>query len=301
MSELRENNRVLIVDDQKEIHDDFDEMLGSTDNALTDELAAAFMPDVQDRPRINFELIHALSGEEAIAVVSEAQLTQTPIAAAYIDIRMPPGIDGIETVRRLHDIDKDIEIVIMTAYTDKRFEDILQDMALVHKLLYMRKPFAREEIRQMTLSLVTKWNIEQEMHRSLNALAVGNERLKAVVDAVDVPVAVFDVSGALVVSNSAFDELHEMMRDDSSRLSDSEANEELASRLRSADAATTSDASPFPIEDLQLHRNLNKEGELYIRAQIAIEDEEGENLGTVVFLRDLDDEIERWRKSTQSE
>ena len=76
---------------------------------------------------------------------------------------MPPGIDGIETIRRIRKIDRDVEIVIMTAYTDKALPEIVHDMELLHKLLYIRKPFAHEEIQQITLSLVGKWNVEREL------------------------------------------------------------------------------------------------------------------------------------------
>ena len=162
-----QNNRVLIVDDQREIHDDFDEMLGTGGTkSLTDDLASSFLDEDDGVPRFDFELLHATSGEQALEVVTQAHATQSPIAAAYVDIRMPPGIDGIETIRRIRGIDRHVEIIIMTAYTDQRFEDIVQNMELLDKLLYIRKPFAREEIQQITLSLVSKWNMERELHAS---------------------------------------------------------------------------------------------------------------------------------------
>ena len=174
-----DNNRVLIVDDQRDIHDDFDEMLGGDDTAaLTDELAASFLQEEHSRPRFGFELIHATSGEQALDIMMEARQERAPIAAAYVDIRMPPGIDGIETVRRIRGIDSHVEIVIMTAYTDKRFADIVQNMELLHKLLYIRKPFTREEIQQITLSLVSKWNLENELNASREQLAVMREELE---------------------------------------------------------------------------------------------------------------------------
>ena len=115
-----ENRRVLIVDDQKEIHADFVEMLkpGLT-KASTDELAPAFIHE-ENKPFLpEFELSHATSGEEAYEAIKAGKESNRPIAVVYIDIRMPPGIDGIETIRRVRKIDHDIEVVIMTAYTDK--------------------------------------------------------------------------------------------------------------------------------------------------------------------------------------
>ena len=66
---------------------------------------------------------------------------------------MPPGIDGVEAVRRMRAVDRDLEVVIMTAYSDKPLSAIIGDVDLLHKILYVRKPFAREEVQQISLSL----------------------------------------------------------------------------------------------------------------------------------------------------
>ena len=95
-----------------------------------------------------------MSGEDACKIVRAAREEGRPVALAYVDVRMPPGIDGVETVRCVREIDAEVELVMMTAYTDRRVSDIVRNMELLHKLLYIRKPFAREEIQQITLSLV---------------------------------------------------------------------------------------------------------------------------------------------------
>ena len=160
-----ENNRVLIVDDQHEIHDDFAEMLKPVlVRPSTDDLAAAFVGEEEEERFLpEFELLHASNGEEAYEIIRTGRESNRPVAVAYIDIRMPPGIDGIETIRRVRKIDRDIEIVIMTAYTDRSLPEIVHDMELLHKLLYIRKPFVHEEIQQITLSLVGKWNVERDL------------------------------------------------------------------------------------------------------------------------------------------
>ena len=123
--------------------------------AFVSETEKAFLPQ--------FELFHATSGEEACEMVKAGQDRNAPFAMAYVDVRMPPGTDGIETVRRIRKFEQNLEIVIMTAYSDKTLPEIVNDMQLLHKLLYIRKPFSREEIQQITLALVGKWNIEQEL------------------------------------------------------------------------------------------------------------------------------------------
>ena len=143
-----DNTRVLVVDDQAEIHDDFNEMLPSDPAPhASDQLATTFLqkPDAAhglSLPR--FDLLHASSGEEACAIVSKQHERGEPVAVAYVDIRMPPGIDGVQTVSRLRNIDCGIEVVVMTAYSDRPLPAIMGDRELLHKMLYIRKPFAHE-------------------------------------------------------------------------------------------------------------------------------------------------------------
>ena len=163
---INRNTRVLIVDDQDAIHTDFQEILSQTNGkTASDDLAPAFLP-VDTEPLTThlptFELWHASSGDEAYRIVKAAKEANRPFAVAFIDIRMPPGMDGIETVRQIRKFEKNLEIVIMTAYMDKPFHEIVTNMEVLHKLIYIRKPVGRVEIQQMTLSLVEKWNVEAE-------------------------------------------------------------------------------------------------------------------------------------------
>ena len=173
------NNRVLIVDDQKEIHQDFEEMLKpGLIEASTDDLARAFGSDVDENFLPEFELLHVRSGKEAYERVKEAAEMGNPIAVAYMDVRMPPGWDGVETTHEIRKIDRDIEIVIMTAYSSRPLSEVVNNTELLHKLLYVRKPFAREEIQQMTISLVEKWNVEKELADRNRQLALSEQELQ---------------------------------------------------------------------------------------------------------------------------
>ena len=164
------NNRILIVDDQPELHDDFREILApSAEPRESDDLAAAFgngdgwpnaAADRDDAFLPPFEIRHAYSGLEACAQVEEAWSEGRPFALAFVDLRMP-GIDGIEAIRRIRRTDRDLEIVVMTAYSGRRLSDIVRNTELLHKMLYVQKPFIREEIQQIALCMVGRWNIER--------------------------------------------------------------------------------------------------------------------------------------------
>ena len=163
------NTRVLIVDDQDAIHDDFQEILNRQNReTASDTFAAAFLPADSKRSTTDlptFELTHASSGDEAYQMIKAAQAANQPFAVAFIDIRMPPGMDGIETIRQIRKFEKNLEIVIMTAYMDKPLYEIVTNMEMPHKLLYIRKPVMRVEIQMITFSLVEKWNVEQKAFR----------------------------------------------------------------------------------------------------------------------------------------
>ncbi len=205
-----ENKRVLVVDDQREIHDDFSGMLEGGEGLSSDELAGAFVASSAEPALPSFDLLHASSGEEGCAIVRAARERGEPIAVAYVDVRMPPGIDGVEAVRRMRAVDREVEIVIMTAYSDKPLSAIVDDMERLHKLLYIRKPFAREELQQVTLSLVAKWNVERALATARRRLADGRRRLESLLDAAGDAIAMYDREGRFVLANARYGRLIEL-------------------------------------------------------------------------------------------
>lgn len=198
------NNRVLIVDDHENIHQDIEEMLKpNLSKSITDSLAKVFGSNVEENFLPDFELLHAMNGKMAYEIIKQSIDDNKPIAVVYVDMRMPPGWDGLETIRKIREIDKNVEIVIMTAYSDKPLSEIIYDMELLHKLLYIRKPFAREEIQQMTISLVEKWNTEME-------LELNRQRLESVINSTRDSISMFDKMGNLVFANKRYLDMFEL-------------------------------------------------------------------------------------------
>jgi len=297
------NYRVLIVDDQEEIHNDFKEMLASgLTKRATNELAATFVAQ-SDKPVLpQFELSHAASGEEACAMVKAAQESNRPFALAYIDVRMPPGTDGIETVRQIRQFEQDIEIVIMTAYSDKTLPEIVNDMELLHKLLYIRKPFSREEIQQITLSLVGKWNIEQELAKhqreledSNQQLESSNQRLQAVLDATGDAIGMFDAEGRLQVANQGYEKLLDATESELKQMSLNDLVERMKARLR-----------PSVLPELGRELFLDRAGDLeeeateagdsnprlFYRSTAPVHNSQQDPMGHIVMYRDVSKEVE---------
>ena len=296
--ELRdyENKRVLIVDDQKEIHSDFVEMLKlNLVDRLTDELGADFLPK-EDRAFLpEFELSHAISGEEASQVVQAARASNCPFAVAYIDIRMPPGIDGIETMRRIRQIDSAIEIVIMTAYTDRPLPEIIQDMELLHKVLYLRKPFAREEIQQITLALVEKWNVGQALAEKQQQLTDSHQRLEAVLDATGDAIAMYDIAGSLAFANRGYEELFNLPVSELQKISPDAFMVRFKDRFQKPDLSEAVGGLVFEDRDGMIEETSAgpvPRRRLLYRSTAPVHDSQGGVLGELYVYRDVSKEIE---------
>jgi diguanylate cyclase (GGDEF)-like protein len=110
-------------------------------------------------------------GEAAVAAVAAAMAQGESYAVLFLDMRMPPGIDGRETARQIRLLDANINIVIVTGYSDHSPLDVAQVAGPQDKLYYLAKPFETEEIKTLAHSLTAKWTMEDDLKRAHQALA----------------------------------------------------------------------------------------------------------------------------------
>jgi CheY-like chemotaxis protein len=155
------NRRVLVVDDTAMIHEDFKKVLATIApaNALDRAEAELFGNETNKPSAVEFTLTSAFQGQEAIDRVREALAKDEPFAVAFMDVRMPPGMDGVQATRKILELDERIQIVLCTAYSDHSWLNIVETVGETDRLLILKKPFDAIEIRQMALSLTTKWNL----------------------------------------------------------------------------------------------------------------------------------------------
>ena len=305
------NTRVLVVDDQEEIHIDFQEMLSKREKeAASDDLAEVFMPvDAESSVAYlpSFELSHASSGDEAYRLVKAAAEENRPFAAAYIDIRMPPGMDGIETVRRIREFEKNLEIVIMTAYTDKPLHEIVTNMELLHKLLYIRKPVAREEIQQITLSLVEKWNVERAASTQQHQLSLSHQRLEAVLNATGDAIACLDADGKLLFANQQYCELFDISPVELREISPDALNTRVSARFRELKLSELEHLEPFEnftsiLEEVGVGYTTRSEPRLFCCLATSLAADAAHKSDTVMSYRDMskDADIQRMKAEVMS-
>ncbi len=163
--------RLLVVDDNPSIHEDFAKVLRPRPLANTrlDEMESELFGNVGIRVHheLPFDLDTASQGEEALARVCAALVEGRPYALAFVDMRMPPGWDGLETIRRLWRADRRLGIVICSAYSDHDWSALAREFGSNNRLLVMKKPAASEEILQCATAMVAKWQAERAVERQL--------------------------------------------------------------------------------------------------------------------------------------
>ncbi len=167
--------RVLVADDEPAVREAYRQILledntaqpAAEFSALRDRLFKAPVGRSGGKPsratvfRANF----CAGAEAAVASVTEGLRAGDAFAVVFLDVRMPPGPDGVWAAARIRELDPAVEIVICTAYSDVDPGDVGGRVPPEEKLSYLQKPFHPHEIRQMTLTLASKWRAEHRIAR----------------------------------------------------------------------------------------------------------------------------------------
>lgn len=159
------SRRILVIDDNPNIHEDFRIILsdgGQYDDI--DKLAAAYFDNEikSDPPHPKYRLDFSTQGMEGVEKVKEALSNHDPYMLAFVDMRIPPGIDGLETIKKIFRIDPYIQIVLCTAYSDYSFDEITLQIGKSANLLILKKPFDTCEIEQLASALTEKWILSKK-------------------------------------------------------------------------------------------------------------------------------------------
>lgn len=179
--------RVLVIDDTVGIHEDIRKILLRSDpgsDALNSDEALLFGAPARETGSIAFEIDSAMQGQAGFEMMRQALLAQRPYALAFVDVRMPPGWDGIETITRLWELYPELQVVICTAYSDYSWADITERFGHSDSMLVLKKPFDPLAVLQMAHALVKKWSLAQQSKSHLQnliqmvgELQVANKRL----------------------------------------------------------------------------------------------------------------------------
>ncbi len=163
----QQHSRILIIDDDQDIWKAYgmvlnpDELPPDSSSAKISQLLSNAQDGKAALDEPCFDLSFAGQGQEGYQMIEAAQELE-PFAMAFVDVRMPPGWDGMETAIKIRQLDPNIELVIVTAYSDRSMEEIVRAVGASDKLLFLRKPFDPDELKQIARCLTSKWHIARK-------------------------------------------------------------------------------------------------------------------------------------------
>ena len=187
------NRRILLIDDTPSIHEDFRRILTGTGEGTSSEMDAmeqALFGETtgSSAEETNFDLDSAHQGREGLEMVRAALAAENPYSLAFVDMRMPPGWDGVETIKEIWAVDPRLQIVICTAHSDYAWDEVLGKLGVEDRLLILKKPFDTIEVAQLASALTTKWDmtrqaelkvshLESAVRERTRELAIANQEL----------------------------------------------------------------------------------------------------------------------------
>jgi len=178
--------RILVIDDNRAIHEDFCKILGANQpgpEVLEEREAFLFGEPAPTFRRQVFQIDSAFQGEDGLRLLEQAVESGEPYAMAFVDVRMEPGWDGIETTAKLWEVDPDLQVVICTAHSDYSWDDMVEKLGHSDRLVILKKPFDNVEVQQLANALTQKWRLLQQAKVRVDVLeksvSVRTEQLQA--------------------------------------------------------------------------------------------------------------------------
>jgi signal transduction histidine kinase/CheY-like chemotaxis protein len=211
--------RVLIADDEPDLIEDYHCALsrfepGNPDARLAELQDELFGPQQSNGSLPQVELVAVNQGDAAVREISLARSESRPFSVAFLDVRMPPGMSGLDAAMKIREIDADLPIVIVTAYTDVQMIDLAKKVPPADRLFVLQKPFHTTEIQQLTIALTARWELDR-LKASGNP-GVAEHELRHLQDLLgNLPggVAVYDERERLVHKNGEIEALFPNMKD----------------------------------------------------------------------------------------
>ncbi len=164
--------RILTIDDNEAIHQDFRKILAPAEASpkLASVKAQLFGDAPAKAAKLHFEIDSALQGEEGLKRLTEAMAAGRNYSVAFVDMRMPPGWDGLHTIQRLWEADPELQVVICSAFSDYSWDDVSAKLGLSDRLVILKKPFDPAEVLQLATALSEKWSLRRAARLKLAEL-----------------------------------------------------------------------------------------------------------------------------------
>jgi diguanylate cyclase len=163
-------HRLLMIDDNPRIHEDYRKILAGRDPDKPSSAEAALFGAQAAQEGPAFDLDSAMQGRDGVERARRARDEGRPYSVAFVDMRMPPGWDGLETIEQLWKIDPEVQVVVCSAYTDYDWLELLSRLGHSDKLIVIKKPFEPIEILQSASALSRKWQNARALKHHIESL-----------------------------------------------------------------------------------------------------------------------------------
>ncbi len=165
--------RVLVIDDNVDIHQDIRKILTPVkdpSHKRLDEMNALLLDKSTEKKKMapTFEVDSAYQGQEGVTLVQKAISEGKPYAIAFVDVQMPPGEDGVVAIGHIWQLDPNIQTVICTAYAKYSWNDLMKIFGNTDRLFILKKPFDDIEITQLASSLSIKWGLTKTINKQIS-------------------------------------------------------------------------------------------------------------------------------------
>jgi diguanylate cyclase (GGDEF)-like protein len=163
-------HRILMIDDNPAIHEDYRKILSGRPNGSVSSVEAALFGEASEAKGPSFDVDSATQGREGVELARQALHAGRPYSVAFVDMRMPPGWDGLETIEQLWQVDPEVQVVVCSAYTDYDWLELLARLGHSDKLIVIKKPFEPIEILQSASALSRKWQNARALRHHVESL-----------------------------------------------------------------------------------------------------------------------------------
>jgi CheY-like chemotaxis protein len=158
MNQEQQKIRILVADDDEMVLDCYRDAFLATENESTSVKlrslsAELFDEGIQESESPNFKVVSCTQGEEAVDLAAQAARDGKPFDVVILDIRMPPGIDGVEAGSQIRNMDPDVEIIFVTGYSDIPRDDLERRVPPPAKMHYFNKPLSFLDLAETVVGL----------------------------------------------------------------------------------------------------------------------------------------------------
>ena len=108
--------------------------------------------DIVEKPK--FDVVSCNQGDDAVSLAMAAANDGQPFDVVILDVRMPPGIDGVEAGSAIREFDSEVEIVFVSGYSDVPRDELERRVPPPMRLHCFNKPISFMQLAEDVAKMV---------------------------------------------------------------------------------------------------------------------------------------------------